>query len=269
MNNSDLIKRFYHSFDEDGRLKTPIGQLEFTRSCQIIERFVPPNAVVLDVGGATGPYSFWLAERNHTVHLIDLVPEHIETATHIQSQAEAKLASISVGDARDLPYEDESVDILLLFGPLYHLHEFDDRALALKEAYRVLKKDGKLLGAFIHRYASLFDGMISGWISDKNFIPILMADLVDGQHRNQTDNPFYFTSTKFHLPEEINEEVRGAGFQEPTIIPVEGPLWMAKDFSILWKNEKDLLLELSEQLEAEKRLWSSSPHLIIVGTKTG
>ncbi len=73
---------------------------------------------------------------------------------------------------------------MLLFGPIYHLYEFDDRALALKEAHRVLRKGGKILGAFIHRYASLLDGMISGWISDQNFIPILLADLEDGQHRN-------------------------------------------------------------------------------------
>ncbi len=158
---------------------------------------------------------------------------------------------------------------MLLFGPIYHLYEFDDRALALKEAHRVLRKGGKILGAFIHRYASLFDGMISGWISDQNFIPILLADLEDGQHRNITDNPFYFTSTKFHLPEEIHEEVRGAGFLNPINIPVEGPLWMAKDFQELWKNQKDLVLELTQQLEGEKRLWSSSPHLIIVGTKPG
>ncbi len=84
-----------------------------------------------------------------------------------------------------------------------------------------------------------------------------------------TDNPFYFTSTKFHLPEEIHEEVRGAGFLNRINIPVEGPLWMAKDFQELWKNQKDLVLELTQQLEGEKRLWSSSPHLIIVGTKPG
>lgn len=152
------------------------------------------------------------------------MPEHIETASRIQAHSEVKLASLSVGDARDLPHDDDSMDIVLLLGPLYHLHEHDDRALALKEAHRVLKKGGKILGAYIHRYASLFDGMISGWISDQSFIPILLADLVDGQHRNQTDNPFYFTSTKFHLPEEIYNEVVEAGFLEPTTFPVEGPL---------------------------------------------
>lgn len=63
MSDSELTKRFYSSTDEEGRLKTPIGQLEFARSCQIIDRFVSSNAVVLDIGGQQGRIVFGLRSR--------------------------------------------------------------------------------------------------------------------------------------------------------------------------------------------------------------
>ena len=68
----------YNQYDEAERLKNDIGPLELVRTQELLARYLPPApAVVLDVGGATGIYSRWLAGLGYQVHLVDIVPRHI------------------------------------------------------------------------------------------------------------------------------------------------------------------------------------------------
>lgn len=99
----------------------------------------------MDIGGAAGVYAFPLTEMGYTVHLIDPVSLHIEQAKDYGNSTSIQLASYSVGDARFVEREDQSADIILLFGPLYHLVNQADRLKSLKEAHRLLKPNGQLL----------------------------------------------------------------------------------------------------------------------------
>src|SRR5262245_51465054 len=92
----------YEAGVELPRLAEGPGQLEFVRTCEIVERFFPPPpTVVLDVGGGPGAYACWLARRGYEVHLIDAMPLHVEQAREAsRRQAERPLASAAVGDAR-------------------------------------------------------------------------------------------------------------------------------------------------------------------------
>src|SRR4051812_15145877 len=97
------ISTFYDARSEGERLERGIGRLEAVRTIELLARFLPPApAVVCDVGGATGFYARWLTERGYSVHLIDIVPAHVETAR----RQRPALASVAVGDARDLPWTD-------------------------------------------------------------------------------------------------------------------------------------------------------------------
>ena len=109
-----------------------------------------------DIGGATGVYSFWLAEKGYETHLVDLTPNHIETAKEENSIADKKIASLTVGDARRLEFDDGSFDAVLVHGPLYHLVKEKDRLKVLSEARRVLREGGVFIGAGVTKYASLF-----------------------------------------------------------------------------------------------------------------
>ena len=125
----EIISHYTESHDESKRLTDGFGQLERARTEELVARFLPePPAVVLDVGGATGIYSFFIASLGHKVHLVDIVPRHIEQA-RAQSRhvAGAELASVRVGDARALEFPDESTDVVMMHGPLYHLTELKDR----------------------------------------------------------------------------------------------------------------------------------------------
>src|SRR5437773_3466782 len=101
-------------------------------------------------------------------------------------QPEAPLASVTVGDARSLSWNDKTVDAVLLLGPLYHLTARADRIRALTEAHRVLKAPGLLFAVGISRFASTMDGLRSGFLKDAQFADIVDRDLKDGQHRNPT-----------------------------------------------------------------------------------
>src|SRR5262249_32411064 len=144
-------------------------------------------------------------------------------------------------------------DAVLLLGPLYHLTERLDRIQALREARRILKPRSVLLAAGISRYASLIDGLSSGFFSDSTFRGIVAAGLASGQHCNPTNNPLYFTTAYFHRPEELAAEVRKAGFREVRILGVEGPVWSAAQFRKTWGDpvQRGKLMEFLSSIEKE------------------
>ena len=150
------IADYYSHAPEESRLEHGAFRLEETRTRELIERHAPrPPAAVLDVGGAAGAYAFWLAERGYEVHLLDAVPRLVEEARRRSSCASRGLASCRVADARALPVTDESLDLVLLLGPLYHLVDAADRQTALREVTRVLRPGGVLLAAGISRWVVL------------------------------------------------------------------------------------------------------------------
>ena len=258
----------YDEGREHDRLNSPHGRLEFDRSKDIIARnlFNPP-AKILDLGGGTGHYSFWLANHGYEVHLVDAMESHIETAKKIVQFF--SLASISVGDARSCKFSDESFDIVLMFGPLYHLTDIRDRQKALSEAKRVLKPGGRLMAVCISKFASLLDGYRSGFIDDEAFRTIVHKDLVDGQHRNPDNHPHYFTTTKFHEPAEFRLEIEEAGFSDVKLHAIEGFAAYLPDIETRMSNanKKDSLFHYLRTVESEPSLLGASPHIIAVGRK--
>jgi len=265
------MQEHYNVIEEKDRLSFGVGLLEKERTREIILRYLDKRSgKILDAGGAAGVYSFWLAELGYEVHLGDASPKHIEQAKTINANTKSKLASVAVLDARDLgEYADDSIDYILLLGPLYHLVERDDRWQALSECYRVLQRKGKLFAAGINRYASLYDGLSRGLIDDPYFVEILNEDLKTGQHRNPKNVPDYFTTTIFQLPEEMEEEIKEARFSLINLIAVEGPLWMTKDFGDRWQDEskRKQILDLLHVLEQHKVSLLTTHHYIAVAQK--
>lgn len=257
----------YLTGKEHGRLLSPHGRLEFERSKDILVRNVfQPPAKILDLGGGTGHYSFWLANLGYEVHLVDAMESHIETAKKLM--VSQLLASISVGDARGTKFGDESFDMVLMFGPLYHLIEKRDRKKALIEANRVLKPGGKLFAISISKFASMHDGYFRGFIDDGVFRAIVERDLKDGQHRNPTNHPDYFTSTKFHEPTEFKHELQDAGFLDISMYGVEGFGWLLPDLEKRMQNgQHERLMDHLRAIETEPSVIGSSAHVMAIGRK--
>lgn len=262
------IVSFYRDNPDEDRLSRGWGALEFARSKEILLRHLGEGRrTILDVGGGTGVYSEWLGEMGHETHLVDITPSHVEFARAKRTL----IASTAVGDARRLEWPDASVDAVLELGPLYHLVDAGDRALALEEARRVLRPGGIAFVAAICRFAPLLASLVDGFFDDLAFHEALLRDLKDGQHRNPTGDPRRFTTAYFHRPEALVAEMRGAGFGGIECLAVEGPCWVAcgseAKFDECWSNagRRERLLQLARIVERDPMALASSPHILGIG----
>jgi SAM-dependent methyltransferase len=266
------VAAYYAAGGELNRLDAGRGALERVRTQELLARHLPPPpAVVLDVGGAAGVYACWLAALGYAVHLIDPVPLHVEQARGASaSQPGAPLASIALGDARDLAWPDGSVDAVMLLGPLYHLPDPDDRRRALAESRRVLRPGGAMFAAAISRFAPLLDGLRRGFLDDAVYGRIVERGLIDGQHRNEPGRD-YFTTAYLHLPDELAAEVRGAGFELVELVGLEGPGGnLPPDELDRWWGDptrRERLLAATRLVEQAPALVGASSHLLAVGRR--
>lgn len=263
----DEILSHYEAIEEANRLESGDGRLEMARTRLLLTRHLPePPAVVLDIGGGPGTHAIWLAELGYQVHLRDIIPKHIDQAN---AAATTPLASAAVGDARQLDFADASADAVLFLGPLYHLTTESDRLTALGEARRVLKPGGVLAAAAISRFASALDGLWRNFVADPAFRDRVNQTLVDGQHRNPTDDPSYFTTAYFHRPGDLAAELTAAGFSDVTVLPVEGIGWIMPDFDSRWAEPdgRSAILELIERTAEERDLLGVSQHLLAFGRR--
>lgn len=265
---NENILKYYNLGQESSRISGT--SLERVRTESILRRFLPrAPATVLDVGGADGVYAFPLSKAGYEVHLVDPIALHIEQAREKSDLSGVRLASITVGDARELKFPGQFADAVLYLGPLYHLDSASERSAALREAYRTLKPGGILLAAFISRFASLLDGVRAHYLENEDFTRIVEGDLKTGQHRNPTDNPAYFTNAYFHHPTEAKAEVQQAGFKNVRLLSVEGPFWLVKDIQQQLENPEfsPRILEFMERIEAEEGLIGASAHFLAVAEK--
>jgi ubiquinone/menaquinone biosynthesis C-methylase UbiE len=266
------VRDYYERAPEETRLQHGPFQLEEARTRELISRFAPPPpATVVDIGGAAGAYALWLAEAGYSVHLLDPVPRLVAEAERRSAAAAQPLTSCRVGDARSVPMGDASADVVLLLGPLYHLIEAGDRALALREVVRVLRPGGWLFAAGVSRFASALDGLARDLLPDHRFATIVERDLRDGQHRNATDRLDYFTTAFFHRPEDLASEVAEAGLLLNGVYGVEGPGWILPDVADRMGDpaRRNSLLLVARMLELEPAVVGSSAHLLAIARRTG
>lgn len=262
----EAILRHYGTGYELERLSQGTSRIEFARTKELLGRFLPsPPAAVLDIGGGPGAYATWLADLGYRVHLIDAVPLHVDQAAQAGERARHPF-TVEVGDARQLQQPDAAFDAALLLGPLYHLTERTERTQALAEAGRVVRTGGVVVAAAISRFASLFDGLASGFLGDPIFDAIVERDLLEGQHRNPTDRVEWFTTAYFHHPNELPQEVEDAGLALEALLGIEGPGQLVR---ALWDDpgRQDDVLRVARLIEQEPTLLGLSSHLLVVARK--
>ncbi|MDQ4114597.1 MAG: class I SAM-dependent methyltransferase [Actinomycetota bacterium] len=208
------LESFYGSrYDESLRLTSSVkGQLELARVRELVTRHMPVAAArVADIGGATGVHAAWLRADGHEVDLIDPIPRHIETA-----QASGLRARL--GDARDLPWEENEFDAALMAGPLYHLTDTDDRRVALQEAARVVRPGGLVAAVAFNRHANLLGATLANQLlARRPIIDDIEATGTSDRHDRVS------AATYYHTIPELTDEMTSAGLTNIAVLGLTGP----------------------------------------------
>lgn len=157
-----MLSDFYAECKEDTRLeRTRHGQLEYFVTMEYIHRYAGKGTKVLEVGAGTGRYSVALAKEGMDVTAVELVESNLEILKK-NSEGIKSIKSYQ-GDATDLSqFADDSFDVTLVFGPMYHLYEAADIHKAIDEAIRVTRKGGTVLFAFLSVYSILAANYLYG-----------------------------------------------------------------------------------------------------------
>lgn len=224
----------YNKFNEDKRLTRRHGQVEYITTMQYIHKYIEDlqgkNAKdtilqILDIGAGTGRYAVELAKEGHDVTAVEYVKynlgrlkQNAEVAKkECQESGKNFLLQAYQGDARKLKrFAEDTFDLTLLFGPMYHLYSFEDKLQALTEAKRVTKPGGYILVAYLmNEYGVLTYGFKEG-----NAI----ACIEDGR----LDENFHCRSTEKDLYdyvrlEDMKELRDAAGLEHVQTISADGP----------------------------------------------
>ena len=154
-----LLEDYYSHFEEDKRLKSRHGQVEFITSMKYIHEVLKEDKrlKILDIGAGTGAYSVYLSNEGYDVTAVELVEHNIKIFKSKNSNVK-----IHQGNALDLSmFNDDTFDVVLLFGPMYHLLKKEEKIKALSEVKRVCTKGGTILiSYYMNDYAIITYGFI-------------------------------------------------------------------------------------------------------------
>lgn len=154
METEKMLTEFYSGYDEDGRLRSRHGMVEYLTTMRYIEKYLRSGMRILEIGAATGRYSHALAQKGYRVDAVELVEHNIEIFREKTQPGEN--VTIRQGNAKDLGmFPDDSFDITLLLGPMYHLFTAPEQKQALSEAIRVTKRGGVVFAAYCGNDATM------------------------------------------------------------------------------------------------------------------
>ena len=149
-----VLSQYYGSYDEDNRLCSQHGRVEFLTTMRYVEKYLRPGMRILEIGAATGRYAHTLAKQGYQVDAVELVQHNIDIF-HANTQP-GEDVRVFQGNAKNLAMlADDTYDITLLLGPMYHLFTVPEQLEALSEAIRVTKKGGVIFAAYCGNEATM------------------------------------------------------------------------------------------------------------------
>lgn len=145
----DRVNAIYNIFNEEERFSSKASRIEFLTNIKQIEKHLKQDMRILDLGAGTGVYSLYFASKGYEVTAIELVEKHVDFIK--SKKTENMKLKVIQGNALDLSgFPDNYFDLILCFGPLYHLKELGDRIKCINEVKKICKDDGRMFFAFIN-----------------------------------------------------------------------------------------------------------------------
>ncbi len=245
------IEKHYNKHPEDLRLLRRHGMVEFETTMHHLHRFLKPDDFILDIGAGTGRYTSALMAEGYQVKAVELVRRNIEVFLKREPSAD-----VVQGDARQMPFiADNTADVTLLLGPLYHLFGDEEKLKALNEAKRVTKPGGLIFVAYLMNEYSI----LSYCFEEDRIENLLEKGVVDQDYHIRAQEGELYDYIRL---EDINHLNEKAGLERVTIFSPDG----AADYM------RTRLNQMSEQTFARfieyQKCISERPELIGAGSHT-
>ena len=178
------LTEYYSGYDEDSRLRSRHGMVEYLTTMRYVQRYLKPGMRILEIGAATGRYSHALAQMGYEVDAVELVQHNIDIFREKTMPGEKVI--IRQGNAKDLHmFSDDTYDITLLLGPMYHLFTVEGQKQALAEAIRVTKRGGIVFTAYCGNDATMVQFCFGrGMLKEKRY-----QDLIDFETFKASSDP--------------------------------------------------------------------------------
>ena len=258
------LNKYYNKFHEEHRLTTRHGQVEFRTTMHYIEEAIHTviepventadlkSIKIADIGAGTGRYSVELCHRGYDVTAVELVKHNLEILR-------AKHENIKTwqGDARSLHFlDDETFDVTLLFGPLYHLHGNEEKLKALNEAKRITKKGGIILVAYVMNEYSV----ISYCFKEHKWAEVAAkGGLNESFHTICTEEDLY----DYVRIEDINRLNAAAGLERIKIISADGAAdYMRRELNEMSEEEFEAFCKFQLAICERPELTGAGSHCV-------
>ena len=253
MNEKELIN-YYNKFNEDKRLNTKHGSIEYLTAIKYIEKYLNKlnNPKILDIGAGTGKYSNYFQNKGYETTAVELIKHNLKVIEQKNKNIKTYLAN-----ATNLSmFQDNSFDIILLFGPMYHLISEKEKLQALSEAKRIIKKEGYIFISYcMNEYAIITHAFKEKFIQEniKN---------------KQIDNNFHIISSPKDLYsyvrlKDINKLNKKLKLKRIKIIAQDGPTeYLKKEINKMDEKTFNLFLQYHYKTCENKNLLEASRHLL-------
>ncbi len=251
------IEKHYNKHPEDLRLQRRHGIVEFETTLYHLHRFLQPGQCLLDIGAGTGRYTSALMSEGYRVKAVELVRRNIDVFLKREPAAD-----VVQGDARHMPFlPDDSADITLLLGPLYHLVGDEEKLKALGEAKRVTKPGGLIFVAYLMNEYSILS-----YCFDEDRIGGLMErGAVDAFFHIQASSDELYDYVRL---EDIDRLDREAGLERVTIFSPDGPAdYMRTRLNQMSDETFARFLDYQKQVSERPELMGAGSHVVDVVRK--
>lgn len=254
----DKLVEYYNKFNEDKRLLSPHGKVEYLISMKYIHKYlekIGPEARILDVGAGTGAYSVPLCEEGYEVHALELVKHNVA-----RLRAKSDKVHALQGNALKLTrkFERDYFDLVLVFGPMYHLFSYEDKLKVLEQAAAVTKPGGIIMVAYCMKdYAIVLHGFMDG-----NILKSMKDGKLDERfemHAEEEDLYDYITK------DTIDKLAADSGLSRDIIFTPDGPAnYIRPSLREMNEEEYKVFVKYVESIAEREDLIGASAHTVDV-----
>ena len=273
------LEEYYNKFNEEKRLSSRHGQVEFRVSMHYIEEYIKRVCMqcrlqanndgfadcdeednrcikILDIGAGTGRYSIPLSLKGYDVTAVELVKHNVARLKQFAEKQGANLNAYQGNALKLKKFADETFDLTLLFGPMYHLYNEQDKIQALNEAKRVTKKGGYILVAYcLNEYAVIMHGF-----KDGHFKEALDKGKLDKNYKTVSSEEDLYEYVNIY---DVNSYNEACGLERVKIISPDGPAdFIRESLKAMTEEEFDLFVDYQLKNAERPDLIGAGSHIV-------